>query len=58
MLGAGCANIILDYVFIVLLQMGISGAALATGVGYLIPTVSGMVFFSKIKSYLSFVYPD
>lgn len=56
-LGAGCANIILDYVFIVLLQMGISGAALATGVGYLIPTVSGMVFFSKNKGLLKFCIP-
>ncbi|MCC0631398.1 MATE family efflux transporter [Clostridioides sp. ZZV15-6388] len=56
-LGAGCTNIILDYVFIVPLQMGISGAALATGIGYLIPTIAGIVFFSKNKGVLRFCIP-
>ncbi|WLD29714.1 Multidrug export protein MepA [Clostridioides difficile] len=56
-LGAGCTNIILDYVFIVPLQMGIGGAALATGIGYLIPTIAGIVFFSKNKGVLRFCIP-
>ena len=42
---AGIANIIFDYVFIVLLQMGVRGAAAGTGVGYLIPAVIGTIFF-------------
>ncbi|MCC0628600.1 MULTISPECIES: MATE family efflux transporter [unclassified Clostridioides] len=56
-IGAGCTNIILDYVFIVLLQMGIGGAALATGIGYLIPTIAGIVFFSRNKGVLRFCIP-
>lgn len=46
---AGIANIVFDYVFIVLLQMGIKGAALGTGIGYMIPTVIGTVFFCHWK---------
>ncbi len=42
---AGVANIIFDYVFIVLFHMGIKGAALGTGIGYLIPAFSGTIFF-------------
>ncbi|MCC0782506.1 MATE family efflux transporter [Clostridioides sp. ES-S-0108-01] len=56
-IGAGCTNIILDYVFIVLLQMGIGGAALATGIGYLTPTIAGIVFFSRNKGVLRFCIP-
>lgn len=42
----GIANMILDYVFIVPLNMGIAGAAYATGIGYMIPTVLGLIYFS------------
>ncbi|NMS91119.1 MATE family efflux transporter [Clostridioides difficile] len=56
-IGAGFINIILDYVFIVTLQMGIGGAALATGIGYLIPTIAGLVFFSKNRGVLRFCMP-
>ena len=51
-LGLGCvvaggiSNIILDYVFIVLCHMDIRGAALATGIGYSIPAVVGLLWFS------------
>lgn len=41
----GISNIILDYVFIVLFGMDIRGAALATGIGYSIPAVVGLVWF-------------
>ena len=44
---AGIANIVFDYVFIVLLQMGIKGAAIGTGIGYMIPTVIGTIFFLR-----------
>ena len=43
--GAGILNIILDYIFIVIFDMGICGAALGTGFGYLMPTVIGLCFF-------------
>lgn len=54
---AGVANIILDYVFIVLCNLGIRGAALGTGFGYLIPTVAGLIYFTKSKGNLSFTKP-
>ena len=41
---SGVANIILDYIFIVPCGLGIRGAALGTGFGYLIPTVAGLVY--------------
>lgn len=46
----GISNVILDYVFIVLLGMDIAGAALATGIGYSIPAVVGLIWFSTNKT--------
>ncbi len=54
---AGVANIILDYVFIEVCDLGIQGAALGTGFGYLIPTVVGLVYFAQSKGTLSFTKP-
>ena len=54
---AGVANIILDYIFIVPLGLGIRGAALGTGFGYLIPSVAGLAFFMGNKQGLSFAKP-
>lgn len=52
---SGLSNIVLDYVFIVLLGFGIRGAALGTGVGYLIPAAAGILFFMRNQGVLSFV---
>ena len=49
---AGIANILLDYIFIVPLQMGIKGAAFGTGFGYMILAVIGIRFFFTEKSSL------
>ena len=54
---AGASNIILDYVFIVLLKMGVEGAALATGISYCIPAVGGIYYFTKYNSELCFARP-
>ena len=54
---AGIANIVFDYIFIVLLQMGIRGASLGTSIGYMIPTLAGTVFFFTGKSELHFCRP-
>lgn len=54
---AGAANILLDYLFMVPLQMGIKGAALGTGIGYLIPTVAGILFFTVGNGSLHFRKP-
>lgn len=54
----GVANIILDYVFVGIFQMGISGAAIATGIGYSIPAIYGLYYFGiKQGSILHFVKP-
>lgn len=54
---AGMANVLLDYVFMVPLQMGIRGSALGTGIGYLIPTVAGICFFAGTRGHLKFAKP-
>lgn len=54
----GLANVVLDYVFIVPMGMGIAGAALATGIGYSIPAVAGLIYFAyHQKATLHFVKP-
>lgn len=56
---AGLVNIILDYIFIVLFKMGIAGAALATGISYMISGIIGIGYFSQSKySPLRFTKPE
>lgn len=47
----------LDYVFIAVFDMGISGAAIATGLGYSVTAVVGLFVFSRKKSLLHFKKP-
>lgn len=54
---AGLANVLLDYIFIVLGGWGIKGAALGTGCGYYIPVLVGIIFFARGQGSLSFVKP-
>lgn len=54
---AGITNVILDYVFMVPLEMGVKGAALATGIGYIIPAVPGLIYFSYSRKTLFFKKP-
>lgn len=53
----GVLNMVLDYVLIAVLDMGIAGAAIATGLGYSVTAVVGIVLFSKKNSLLHFVKP-
>ena len=53
----GLLNMALDYVFIAELGMGISGAAIATGLGYSVTAVVGFIVFSQKKSLLHFQKP-
>ena len=41
----GLANIFLDYLLIVVFDMGLTGAAIASGTGSLVPSIVGIVFF-------------
>ncbi len=47
----GMTNLILDYVFIVYVGMGMQGVALATGLGFSLPTLMGIYFFSTKKEH-------
>ena len=53
----GVLNMALDYVFIAVFDMGISGAAIATGLGYSVTAVVGLFVFSRKKSLLHFKKP-
>lgn len=53
----GIVNIILDYVLIKVAGMGISGAAIATGLGYSVTTIVGFVIFCNRKNLLHFTKP-
>ena len=53
----GVLNMALDYVFIAVFDMGISGAAVATGLGYSVTAVVGMFVFCRKKSLLHFKKP-
>lgn len=54
---AGGGNLLLDYLLIVPGGLGIRGAALGTGCGYLIPTAAGLVFFARSRGPLSLTRP-
>lgn len=54
---AGITNIILDYLFIVICDLGIRGAALGTGMGMLLPSLGGIIVFSHKKGILHFTKP-
>ena len=45
----GIANMVLDYLFMGPLQMGVAGAAIATGIGYSVPALVGLVYFSVAR---------
>lgn len=55
--GGGIANIVLDYVFIKIMNMGIGGAAIATGLGYSVTAVVGLIVFAGRKNLLYFEKP-
>lgn len=51
---AGILNAVLDYVLIVHCSLGVSGAAIATGLGQSVPAVAGVIFFFRNKKGLCF----
>ena len=53
----GVLNMMLDYLFIAVFDMGISGAAIATGLGYSVTAVAGVIVFSRKKNLLHFKKP-
>ena len=53
----GVLNMALDYVFIACFDMGIGGAAAATGLGYSVTAVVGLLVFSRKENLLHFRRP-
>jgi putative MATE family efflux protein len=45
----GLANVLFDYLFIAILDLGIVGAAYGTSIGFLIGAIGGLYFFLKNK---------
>lgn len=56
-IAGGVLNIALDYILIAVCDMGIGGAAIATGLGYSVTAAVGMLLFSRKSSLLHFVKP-
>lgn len=56
-ISGGIANMVLDYVFMGPLNTGIAGAALATGIGQLIPSVIGFFYFLFVRNSLYLIKP-
>lgn len=56
-LTGGILNILLDYVFLNICHTGIGGAAAATGLGYSVTAITGLVMFSRKTSLLHFKKP-
>ncbi|MDO5018554.1 MAG: MATE family efflux transporter [Lagierella massiliensis] len=52
---AAISNILLDYLFIVVFHLGVSGAAIATGIAQTISTVAFLSHFLRKKGRLKFV---
>lgn len=56
-IAGGITNIVLDYLFIAILDLGIAGAAIATGLGYSITALAGMWVFAHRQCLLHFCKP-
>lgn len=46
----GVVNIVLDWLFIAVFNWGLAGAAIATGIGYALPSVTGVIWFFANRS--------
>ena len=57
-IAAGVANIVLDYVFIVVFGWGLEGAAAASGIGSLIPTLIALYLFTVRTLPVHFTRPS
>ncbi len=55
---SGVINVITDYITIVLLGMGVSGAAIATSLGFIANFIVGLIFYSNSGNDISFSRPD
>ncbi|MBQ6333817.1 MAG: hypothetical protein IJI46_01940 [Erysipelotrichaceae bacterium] len=55
---SGVINVITDYVTIVVLRMGVAGAAIATSLGFIANFIVGIIFYLHKNNDICFVKPD
>lgn len=55
--GGGITNVVLDWLFMGPVGMGVAGAAIATCIGYCVPSVVGLVYFGKNRTGSLFFVP-
>lgn len=55
--GGGITNMVLDWLFIGPMNMGVAGAAIATCLGYCVPSVIGLVYFFRNRNGSLFFVP-
>ena len=53
----GFTNVVLDYLFIKVLGMGMAGAAIATGMGMVVPSIVVLIYFCNKKHLIHFAKP-
>lgn len=51
----GVLNIVLDWLFMSVFDWGLAGAAIATGIGYAIPSVAGVLWFSFNRKQILYI---
>lgn len=56
-IAGGVTNIVLDYLFLSVFNMGIKGAAIATGLGYSVTAIVGLIVFANKTNLLHFLKP-
>lgn len=57
-IAGGVTNIVLDYLLIVVLDMGLTGAAIASSLGSMVPVVASLYVFLNKDSSVHFVHPS
>ena len=55
---SGVINVITDYITIVILDMGVAGAAIATSLGFIANFIVGLIFYSNSNNDISFIRPN
>ncbi len=55
---SGVVNIVTDYITIVVLHMGVAGAAIATSLGHIVTFIVGVIFYLRRNSDIGFAKPQ
>jgi putative MATE family efflux protein len=55
---SGVINVITDYITIVVLGMGVAGAAIATSLGFIANFIVGIIFYMRGKNDIGFIRPQ